>query len=111
MSNKKKKTFGRMFSVICDGKYYPRDEKWENLIAKTENNGWNNPSGQFHSRSNMPDIEGKIIGFHIPPKAKIHHPKFAFIKNKKGLFAIKFWKFKNKKTIRTTVLAVLILYY
>lgn len=91
MKNVTKKAFGEMFKVMCDiSTYYPKDDTWESLIARTTNGGWGNPSGHFHSSGNSPDIEGTIMGFYIPPSTQKNHPKFAFIKGKKGRFAIKF---------------------
>ena len=82
-----KKAFGQIFTVIDSGTYHPKDETWENLITKSKHRGY--PSGTFNSGSKT--IDGKIIGFHIPSNAQKNHPKFAFIKNNQGRFAIKFW--------------------
>lgn len=84
---KKKKAFGEMFEVV-DGNFYPENNSWYDLISKTENDGWNNPSDVF--RGGGKSISGTIVGFHIPPNSKGYSPKFAFIKTKSKRVAVKF---------------------
>ncbi|HMS91851.1 MAG TPA: hypothetical protein PKC87_06505, partial [Candidatus Absconditabacterales bacterium] len=96
MKKNTKKAFGKIFKVMCDSTYSPRDTDWETLISKTKNDGWNNPSAFFHSSGNSQDIQGTILGFHIPPSSQKNHPKFVFIKNIKGLFALKFGEAKKQ---------------
>jgi hypothetical protein len=90
MAKNTKKAFGKTFKVMCDSTYVPSKYNWESLITKTSNGGWNNPSALFYSNGNSPDIQGTILGFHIPPSSQKNHPRFAFIKSSKGLFALKF---------------------
>lgn len=110
MGKDTKKAFGKIFKVMCDSTYYPTDADWESLIAKTTNNGWNNPSTSFRSTGNTPNIEGTIMGFYIPPSSQKDHPKFAFIKSKKGLFALKFWWQQRSRKDKGSCISCLFLY-
>ncbi len=85
---KTKKAFGQIFEVM-DGKFTPQNRTWNELIAKTTNNGWRNPSDIFSSNGKV--ISGNIVGFHIPQNSKGNQPKIAFINTSREKVAIKFW--------------------
>lgn len=100
MKNTTKKAFGKIFKVMCDSTYSPQDNDWESLIAQTTNGGWGNPSDSFRSTGKTPNVEGKIIGFYIPPNSQKNHPRFAFIRSSKGLFALKFWEAEKRENYK-----------
>jgi len=83
---KTKKAFGKTFEVV-DGKFSPQKRSWNELIAKTTNNGWRNPSDVFSCNGN--EISGTLVGFHIP-SSKENQPKIAFISTGSKKVAIKF---------------------
>ena len=87
MVKKIKKAFDQKFEVI-EGKFDPENNTWSELIAKTTNNGWRNPSDVF--RSDDKKVIGTLVGFHIPQNSKGNQPKFAFIKTGSKKVAIKF---------------------
>ncbi|MEI8252552.1 MAG: hypothetical protein WCG25_02125 [bacterium] len=84
---KTKKAFDQKFEVL-DGQFNPQNNNWNELITKTKNNGWRNPSDVF--RCGGRTINGTLVGFHIPSNSKENHPKIAFINTGGKKVAIKF---------------------